>query len=415
MKAATKPPSFGIALAISNKDFAAFDAFSIAVESTPATASLNFERASPNGSSCAAKSDKLQSPVISLAIPSRNAAPVNSNNAAQRFLILLPISGVILLAPSRNGPNLSIKLDKLSAIAGRLYDNPSPSPPAMAPIISPSPRKSLTIISIPLSRKPSRLLTFLNSAPIPTTRAPRTMITPSNARAPTIASGADAPTLDNTNVTTDNESNSTDNASAVSRLGSTFRAAMIPRITARIATTPDKAYIAVNAPLDTFFTVLIILSAAASETISIDNEAAAPIERSTGSFASKYNTPARVPITKVIPARVLSEPVAYFDTLIRTANIPISADRHAVATATLAGSSCDNTIRDVASTPIITVIAMMFLNASLESLIFPLALSTSAYIPRSESTAIVAFAISFASRKLKTAIAAANINIDIDI
>ena len=89
--------------------------------------------ASPNGTSCSAKSDKEEPPVSQEVKPSSRSAAVMSMIASVRALTPVSILGLMLDAPSMNGCTLVMKEDKSAPICGNELETPLINPPTIPP------------------------------------------------------------------------------------------------------------------------------------------------------------------------------------------------------------------------------------------------------------------------------------------
>ena len=212
------PPSLGIAAAISAKFLAALEAAIIVSGSIPDTSLPNCFKPSPKAASFVPKVSK--SPpcpnVRKDTIPLTTSAAVIIRMAFAKFVMLSPIDGSILFAPSINGCRLVMKSDNCVAKSGR----PEPIFPIKPPIIFPKkepiPYPIFSRIAIPLSKNSSHCGTYVINAPIAIIKPPIIAIIASNAAAPAIAAGATAPTPANIKDTADIANNKVDNAKAVS-------------------------------------------------------------------------------------------------------------------------------------------------------------------------------------------------------
>ena len=99
----------------------------------------------PNGTSCCAKSDREDPPVAQDVSDSRRFAAVRLFITPTRVLTPSIELASMLLAPSKKGCSLVIKLDRSSAIGPREEVNPSP----MLPMSRPKPYPSFSRRGIP--------------------------------------------------------------------------------------------------------------------------------------------------------------------------------------------------------------------------------------------------------------------------
>ena len=183
----------------------------------------------------------------------------------------------------------------------------------------------------------------MTKAPKPTIKPPIISTTASNAPAAAIAPEAKGPITDKAAVTAAIAISIIDSDCAVSIDGSTFNAVRAPKITAIIATAPDTASKAGIAAVARGPVLLII---------SIDADMASNNVLIALAFSSEFRTfisdinisnPPNNPTATVNAIIVFMDPSALFPTWVRTVNIPMRTVMHAVATATLVGSSKLNT------------------------------------------------------------------------
>ena len=188
----------------------------------------------------------------------------------------------------------------------------------------------------------------MTKAPRPTIKPPIISTTASNAPAAATAPAAKGPIADKAAVTAAIAISMIDNDIAVSIDGWTFNAVRAPKITAIIATAPDTASKAGIAAVARGPVLLII---------SIDADMASNNVLIALAFSSEFWTfisdinisnPPNNPTATVNATIVFIDPSALFPTWVRTVNIPMRTVIHAVATATLVGSSKLNTAIEAA-------------------------------------------------------------------
>ena len=212
------PPSLGIVAAISAKVLAASAAAVIVSGFMFAVFSPNAANPSPKAASFVPKVSK--SPpcpnVRKDTIPLTTSAAVMIRIAFAKFVMLSPIDGSILFAPSINGCKLVMKSDNWVAKSGRPEPIFPMNPPIIFPKNEPIPYPIFSRTAIPLSKNSSHCGTYVINAPMAIIKPPIIAIMASNAPAPAIAAGATAPTPANIKDTADIANNKVDNAKAVS-------------------------------------------------------------------------------------------------------------------------------------------------------------------------------------------------------